>query len=336
MSDYTASQRQGKRAQRLKEQGYKRKTIWVHEDCEKTFEQVKEYLQDPESANNLQELVNANFSKQRPVNIATVRHLSPFRYPGGKTWLVPEIKKRLKNRYLKPEYFIEPFAGGGITSLTVAAESLANEVIIGELDPYVSSVWKTILNNPEYLCEKILTFNVTLENVREVLETTPDNTEFMAFQTIIKNRMNRGGILAPGAGLVKSGENGKGLKSRWYPDTLVNRIRAIYQLRHRIHYYEQDAFELIQQFQNCSDSYFFIDPPYTFGKKRAGKRLYIYNEIDHPFLFRTISQVNGNFLMTYDDTEEAKSLASKYKFQIDMVPMKNTHHKVIYELLIHN
>lgn len=41
-----------------------------------------------------------------------------------------------------------------------------------------------------------------------------------AFQTILRNRINRGGILAPGAGRIKNGESGKGKKSRWYPDTL--------------------------------------------------------------------------------------------------------------------
>jgi len=40
----------------------------------------------------------------------------------------------------------------------------------------------------------------------------------------VKNRVNRGGILAPGAGMIKQGEKGKGLKSRWYPETLKRRI----------------------------------------------------------------------------------------------------------------
>ena len=29
------------------------------------------------------------------VNVASVKHLSPFRYPGGKTWLVPRVREWL-------------------------------------------------------------------------------------------------------------------------------------------------------------------------------------------------------------------------------------------------
>ncbi|MGE4112380.1 MAG: hypothetical protein AB7E73_16935, partial [Burkholderiales bacterium] len=49
---------------------------------------------------------------------------------------------RLSN---KPSVFVEPFAGGAIASLTVAAEGLADHVYMAELDDDVSSVWKTIL-----------------------------------------------------------------------------------------------------------------------------------------------------------------------------------------------
>lgn len=59
------------------------------------------------------------------INVAAVPQRSPFRYPGGKTWLVPRIRQWLKKH---PAHFIEPFAGGGIVSLTVAAEDLADRV----------------------------------------------------------------------------------------------------------------------------------------------------------------------------------------------------------------
>ena len=63
----------------------------------------------------------------RVVNVASVRQLSPFRYPGGKTWLVPEIRRWMA-RLDRPSVFVEPFAGGAIASLTVAAEHLAKRV----------------------------------------------------------------------------------------------------------------------------------------------------------------------------------------------------------------
>ena len=68
------------------------------------------------------------------VNVASIPQRSPFRYPGGKTWLVPRIRQWLASQPSRPAELIEPFAGGGIVSLTAAAEQLANHVTIVELD----------------------------------------------------------------------------------------------------------------------------------------------------------------------------------------------------------
>ena len=34
---------------------------------------------------------HASPERRRVVNVASVKQRSPFRYPGGKTWLVPEV-----------------------------------------------------------------------------------------------------------------------------------------------------------------------------------------------------------------------------------------------------
>jgi|SRR2546428_13760764 len=47
------------------------------------------------------------------VNVASVPHRSPFRYPGGKTWLVPRVREWLASLPQRPALFVEPFAGGG-------------------------------------------------------------------------------------------------------------------------------------------------------------------------------------------------------------------------------
>lgn len=331
--DSTATQRQTKRLKRLADQGLYRKSLLVHEDCNKVFENLKPYFANPKSIDDLKKLADKILSL-KPVNVAQVRQISPFRYPGGKTWLVPEIKKWIFELNFRPSLFVEPFAGGGIASLTVAMEDLVDRVIMAELDPDVAAVWKTILSNPDYLCRQILNFKVTRENVLRIINSKPKNIEQHAFKTIVKNRTQRGGIIAPGASLMKSGENGKGLNSRWYPETLVRRIRMINEFRHKIQFYEEDAFKVIKKFQRYKKAIFFIDPPYTAGGKKVGKRLYRFNNIDHESLFSEMAKIKGQFLMTYDDTEEVKELAKAYSFVVSKVPMKNTHHEIKYELLI--
>lgn len=331
--DNTAAQRQRKRYARLAAQGVKRKSLLVHDHCSKAFEKMKTLFEDAENAEVLETTARKLIGK-KPVNVSKVRQLSPFRYPGGKTWLVPEVRRWLTELNFRPSIFVEPFAGGGITSLTVATENLAEKVVMAELDPDVASVWYTILCEPDYLCERILNFRISFDNVKRIIHAEPRNLRERAFRTIVKNRTQRGGILAPGASLVKSGENGKGLSSRWYPETLVKRIRIISSCRDKIEFVEKDAFDIIKEYKEQSTVVFFIDPPYTAGGKKAGRRLYRFSEVDHPALFKKMAEVRGKFLMTYDDTNEVKYLTSTHGFAIEKVPMKNTHHAVVYELLI--
>lgn len=269
------------------------------------------------------------------VNVASVPQRSPFRYPGGKTWLIPQIRAWLGSLPERPAEFIEPFSGGGIVSLTVAFEHLAEHITMVELDPQVAAVWHTIIQgDADWLARMIATFNMSMETLAVELSRPPQTMQETALQTILKNRTNRGGILAPGAGKIKYGENGKGILSRWYPETISRRIREIIQVRERISFLEEDGLKIALESAGRQDAVFFIDPPYTASMKRAGSRLYLHSEIDHEALFSIASTFSGDFLMTYDNAEELHALADRHGFDTELVPMKNTHHAEMTELLI--
>lgn len=269
------------------------------------------------------------------VNVASVPQRSPFRYPGGKTWLVPRIRQWLRAMDIRPHELIEPFAGGGIVSLTVAFERLADHVTMVELDPNVAAVWKTVIcGNAERLADRILRFDLTAEALSNLLSPSDLSIEDLAFRTIVRNRVNRGGILAPGAGIVKHGEDGKGLRSRWYPATLHDRITSINTIRERITFVEGDGLEIMRANAHRDDTVFFIDPPYTAAGKRAGSRLYACNELDHEDLFAIAATVRGHVLMTYDDAAGVRELADRFGLTYRLVAMKSTHHAKMNELLI--
>ena len=274
-------------------------------------------------------------TKRKIVNVASVPKRSPFRYPGGKTWLVPLARKWWKSLDRKPDLLIEPFAGGGIIGLTAAFEGFADHVLLVEKDPDVVAVWKCICSDLyPILCERVLTFEVTEQNVRQILAEETQCIEEKALRTIIKNRMFHGGILAPVASLMKSGENGKGLKSRWYARTLADRITAIGEIRHRFTVIEGDAIDVIEAHKNAPNAIFFIDPPYTASGKKAGSRLYRHCDLDHSALFNLTASLKGEFLMTYDDAAGVRELATGSKLDMELVAMKNTHHAKMTELLI--
>jgi len=285
-----------------------------------------------------------NTHNDRIVNVASVPQLSPFRYPGGKTWLVPYIRRWLASYVrqeldlhpVRPAHFIEPFAGGGIISLTVAAEKLADHAMMVEIDEDIAAVWQTIFNEEDgaWLTREMVSFDLTRQNVEALLERTQLTLKEQAFRTLVRNRVNRGGILAPGAGLIKDGENGKGIRSRWYPATLATRIQNIVKLRDQITFIAGDGTGVLEEHLNDPDAVFFIDPPYTVAGKKAGTRLYRYSEVDHAALFETASRLRGDFLMTYDDVWDVRELAARHDFEVRAIPMKNTHHARNSELLI--
>ena len=267
---------------------------------------------------------------QHITNVSSVPQRSPFRYPGGKTWLVPTARKWFSQADSE-SYLIEPFAGGGIISLTAIAECYFNHVTMVELDDDVAAAWETILSdNCQWLVKQISSLSVTAENVNVIILHSIDGIKERGLATIVRNRTNHGGILANGAGMIKTGENGRGLSSRWYPGTLIKRIIDINRMRNWITFIHGDGFSIIEKNLNNANCYFFIDPPYTI----AGRRLYNHYDVNHRRIFELASQMKGHFLLTYDDTLEVRQWIKEYGLSYITIPMQTTHLVTKNELLI--
>lgn len=260
--------------------------------------------------------------------------LSPFRYPGGKTWLVPRIAEWVQQQPNIVE-FAELFAGGASVGLAIAAAGLVEHVTLIERDPAIAVVWQAIFyGDAEAFADRILRFVCTAETVRDVLTASPVSPLDYAFQSLVKNRCSHGGIMTSGSGLLKHGENGKGLTSRWYPDTLAQRIMRLAMLKRCVTIIVGDGLTYLEKTRLRQDVAYFIDPPYTAPGKRAGRRLYRYHEIDHERLFTLCSVAAGPFAMTYDNSESVREMAARKGFCIEMVSMRGNRCIAIPELLI--
>lgn len=282
-------------------------------------------------------VASAAFPKSRlpVVNVATVPQRSPLRYPGGKTWLIPHIREWLQKT--EPEIIIEPFAGGAIVSLTAVMEKLVTNAVMIEIDRDVAAFWRSAFESGATLSEWIRKFEPTHETLGQLESQIPRTVEEHGFRTLVLNRTKRGGILAPGASFSRNGENGRGVFSRWYPETLAARISAIVEYRDRITFLEGDGMKILPMLLEGwgRRAAVFLDPPYTAkGGKRAGKRLYLHSDIDHAELFRILDDHDSNFLMTYDAAPEIVDLVHQHDFEAVCLAMKNTHHNRVPELVI--
>jgi site-specific DNA-adenine methylase len=100
------------------------------------------------------------------INVSSVPQRSPFRYPGGKTWLIPTVRQWLKQENKTINTLVEPFAGGGIVSLTAAFEKLAEKIIMVELDEEIAAVWEVIFKGKnKWLADKIYSFESMEQNI---------------------------------------------------------------------------------------------------------------------------------------------------------------------------
>jgi DNA adenine methylase len=63
-------------------------------------------------------------------------------------------------------------------------------------------------------------------------------------------------------------------------------------------------------------------------------RLYAHSQLDHESLFHLTRSLTGDFLLTYDDTQEVRDLARQCHLDTEIVAMKTTHHAELNELLI--
>jgi len=233
------------------------------------------------------------------------------------------------------DLLVECFAGGANVTLTAVSENLARKAIIIEIDPDVASVWDAVLNGKaKWLSNKIERFQLGRRTVRAELKINPRTPHTRAWKTLLRNRVNHGGILAPGAGLLRRGEEGNGIQSRWYPETLVSRISEINRMKSKIRIIEGDGLAWIEKNykpKTVSGSIaFFIDPPYS----SVGERLYTYGKIDHEKLFRVAADLPGRVLMTYHDTSEIHRLARRFGFEYRGVRMVSRQHAEKTELLV--
>jgi DNA adenine methylase len=275
-----------------------------------------------------------DISHHNVTSVAPSRTPSPFRYPGGKSWLFPLVRDWLAAIRPRPKFFFEPFAGGANFGLLALNAGICEHLFLNELDKKIAAVWTTILNDSDWLVRKIRSFNATEKNLATYLAQSPTTLREQAFQSLLKNRVSRAGIVAPGAGLLKRGENDQGVFSRWYPETLARRIEQIALAKRKITFSCNDALHVIENNYEKRNTFWFIDPPYTIRKRHAGTRLYDCAEIDHGRLFQLLQARDRPFLITYNESEFCKRLAREFAFSSIAAKMITAHHKSKRELII--
>ena len=244
---------------------------------------------------------------------------SPLRYPGGKgkfyKYIIPIFKRNNLNNII----YIEPFAGGSVLACELLIKEQVDRIILNDYDKSIYAFWYSILNFTDKFCNKIIETDITLaERERQKQIQNNKNTASLfdlGFSTFYLNRTNRSGIIKAGPISKNETSGDYPLNCRFNKEQLIFIIKRIASLRDKIELHNYDAIEFLQLIKNRDplNCFIFFDPPYYHN----GKDLYVnfYKKDDHIKLSNSIinNLQDYNWIITYDDCPEIKSIYSIIK-----------------------
>ena len=241
---------------------------------------------------------------------------SPLRYPGGKSSLAGFLAQTIELNSLYGCSYFEPFAGGAGAALHLLKEGVVDEIHLNDLDTRITAFWQAVLNETDKFIETIMSVPVTIEEwkkQREICESADYGKTFeLGFAAFYLNRCNRSGMILGAAPIGGYGQTGKWrIDSRFYRETLAERIRAIGKHRDQIHVSNMEACNFLNSLladrRKQDNTFVYLDPPYY----SKGNRLYMnsYGDEEHEALAKNIKgHAPFKWVMSYDDTSFVRGL----------------------------
>ena len=243
-------------------------------------------------------------------SIGNKNHVSPLRYPGGKTCLVPLFEKVIVDNCLSDITYVEPYAGGAGAALALLYSGKVGKIVINDLDPAIYAFWKSATESSTTFIAKMLGTPVNIKEWRRQRKIYQDKNakEFdRGFATFYLNRTNISGVMdgGPIGGLNQEGKYK--INARFYKKTLTKRLEQLALHADRISVTNEDGVKLIKKYLGRKDVFIYLDPPYF----EKGSSLYMnsYGESDHRKLSEVLNTNPDSFwLLTYDNKHQIKSL----------------------------
>lgn len=229
--------------------------------------------------------------------------LSPLRYPGGKAALAGFFADVISDLGLTSPRYVEPYAGGAGAGVALLRHGVVEHLVVNDLDPAVHAFWHCVVHQTDDFIRLIEKTPLTIPEWLSQRDTyrAADETDLLrlGFAFFYLNRTNRSGVLRGGViGGLKQTGNYK-IDARFNRQALVDRVRAIGNLRDQITVSNTDGRAVILEVADDENSFLYIDPPYV----KAGSQLYLnsFGHRDHAALAKIVNAVSGaHWLMTYD------------------------------------
>jgi DNA adenine methylase len=228
---------------------------------------------------------------------------SPLRYPGGKTKIYNFVSSLILENNLVGINYAEPYAGGAGLALSLLYDEFVNKIHINDFDYSIFTLWKTLLERNDDFCHWVKGVEINVENwlyYKNVQANQQDFDDFeLAKSTFFLNRTNVSGVIKGGI-IGGLNQNGKyKIDARFNKNTLIARIKKIYDYRDRIIVSNLDGIKFIKNLEGRRKDFFvYIDPPYY--EKASNLYMNYYVAEDHEKLSKHIKKMNNIWLTSYD------------------------------------
>lgn len=241
---------------------------------------------------------------------------SPLRYPGAKRRLGNYISETLKLNALRPALFIEPFSGSASVSLTLLSLDQVDYVGIADKDPLISSFWKVVFWDTDWLIDQIENIEITVDRWKQMHVSVPESDRERALKCLFLNRTSFSGIIAAGSGPIGGFQQISPYKidCRFPRKTLIKRVRQIQSLAPRVSFVWDtpwqktlnDVLTLSQQGTLPDGIFYYFDPPFF----EKADRLYNYwfESSEHLGFRDSVKRLDVPWIVSYDSVPKAEEL----------------------------
>lgn len=252
------------------------------------------------------------------------RVLGPLRYPGAKRRLAPYVRSLLQANGIRPKLFVEPFAGGASVSLQLLTDDVVDSIGLADRDALVSSFWKVVFFDSDWLIGQVRSVDVTLSNWEYFKFRSHRTHRDRALACLFLNRTSYSGILAGRAGPIggRSGKSDYSIDCRFPRATLEARIRQAASLQDRVKFvWQSDWRDTISRAVSASSTevFFYLDPPFFYKADRLYN--HCFGDSDHVALRDHVVRLRQPWLLSYDSRASVDRLYASYPVNVSQVEL---------------
>jgi len=231
--------------------------------------------------------------------------------------LVSTIEEALETNQLRPEFYVEPFFGGGSVGLNLLQHQMVDRVILIDRDPWVASFWQTVFFDTDWLLNQIESIPVTLENWYAFKHSNPEGNRDQALTCLFLNRTSFSGILEEHVGPLggKTQSSPYKIDCRFPRANLIQRIQKISNFKNQVHaIWNLDWQVAMKRIQNEQEDgkisidsiFYYLDPPFF----EAADKLYrfFFDQAEHIALRDFLKDLQSPWILSYDYTEQVNEL----------------------------